>query len=96
MFFLRLVTVEEYPHESDFSFSLDKFAGMLSNFMETTKIRINGVYPDKEIAVAPLLSGRLIEGKEVIQKGEIFVPELLYSPVTDLELRARAVFLVEK
>ncbi len=54
-----------------------KFAGMFSNFMETTNIRINGVYPDKETAVAPLLPGRVKEGEKVIKKGEIFIPELL-------------------
>ena len=54
-----------------------KFAGMFSNFMETTNIRINGVYPDKETAVVPLLPGRVKQGKKEIQRGEIFVPELL-------------------
>jgi putative ABC transport system permease protein len=54
-----------------------KFAGMFSNFMETTNIRINGVYPEKETAVVPLLLGRVIKGEKAIQKGEIFIPELL-------------------
>lgn len=54
-----------------------KFAGMFSNFIETTNIRINGVYPEKETAVVPLLPGRVQQGRKEIQKGEIFVPELL-------------------
>ncbi|MBD3414687.1 MAG: FtsX-like permease family protein [Candidatus Aminicenantes bacterium] len=54
-----------------------KFAGMFSNFMETTNIRINGVYPDKETDVVPLLPGRVKQGEKVIKKGEIFIPELL-------------------
>jgi len=54
-----------------------KFAGMFSNFMETTNIRVNGVYPDKEEAVAPLLPGRVKQGEKVIKKGEMFIPELL-------------------
>ncbi len=54
-----------------------KFAGTFSNFMETTNIRINGVYPDKETAVVPLLPGRVKHGNKVIQKDEIFIPELL-------------------
>jgi len=54
-----------------------KFAGMFSNFMETTNIRVNGVYPDKEEAVVPLLSGRVKQGAKVIKKGEMFIPELL-------------------
>jgi len=54
-----------------------KFAGMFSNFMETTNIRVNGVFPDKEAEVIPLLVGRIKQGKKNIQKGEIFIPELL-------------------
>lgn len=54
-----------------------KFAGMFSNFMETTNIRVNGVYPDKEEAVVPLLPGRVKQGEKVIKKGEMFIPELL-------------------
>jgi putative ABC transport system permease protein len=54
-----------------------KFAGMFSNFMETTNIRVNGVYPDKEEAVVPLLPGRVKQGEEVIKKGEMYIPELL-------------------
>lgn len=54
-----------------------KFAGMFSNFMETTNIRINGVYPERETAVVPLLPGRVLKGTKTLQKGEIFVPELL-------------------
>lgn len=54
-----------------------KFAGMFSNFMETTNIRVNGVYPEKEEAVVPLLSGRVKQGEKVIKKGEMFIPELL-------------------
>jgi len=54
-----------------------KFAGMFSNFMETTNIRVNGVYPDEEEAVVPLLPGRVKQGEKVIKKGEMFIPELL-------------------
>ena len=54
-----------------------KFGGMFSNFVETTNIRINGVYPDKEIATVPLLSSRIIQGSKTILKGEILIPELL-------------------
>ena len=54
-----------------------KFGGMFSNFMETTNIRVNGVYPDKEIATVPLLLSRIKEGEKTIKKGEILIPELL-------------------
>jgi putative ABC transport system permease protein len=54
-----------------------KFGGMFSNFTETTNIRLNGVYPDREIKAAPLLMGRVAEGEKAIRKGEILIPELL-------------------
>jgi len=54
-----------------------KFGGMFSNFTETTNIRLNGVHPDLELATAPLLASRVVEGGKTIKKGEIWVPELL-------------------
>ena len=54
-----------------------KFGGMFSNFMETTNIRLNGVYPDKEFATVPLLPERIISGEKTLNKGDIMVPELL-------------------
>jgi putative ABC transport system permease protein len=45
--------------------------------METTNIRLNGVYPEKEIATVPLLTGRVSEGDKAIKKGEILIPDLL-------------------
>jgi putative ABC transport system permease protein len=54
-----------------------KFGGMFSNFVETTNIRLNGVYPDREFKTIPLLAGRISAGKKNIEKGEILVPVLL-------------------
>jgi putative ABC transport system permease protein len=54
-----------------------KFGGGFSNFAETTNIRLNGVYPDREMKTVPLLASRIIEGEKIIKKGEILVPELL-------------------
>ena len=54
-----------------------KFGGGFSNFAETTNIRLNGVYPEREFKTVPLLSSRIIEGKKRIEKGEIIVPVLL-------------------
>jgi putative ABC transport system permease protein len=54
-----------------------KFAGMFSNFVETTTIRLNGVYPEKESETVPLLLSRVLEGDKNIKKGEILIPELL-------------------
>ncbi|MEW6326505.1 MAG: FtsX-like permease family protein [Thermodesulfobacteriota bacterium] len=54
-----------------------KFGGMFSNFVETSNIRLNGIYPDKELKSVPLLASRVIEGKKILDKGEIWIPELL-------------------
>jgi putative ABC transport system permease protein len=54
-----------------------KFGGMFSNFVETTNIRLNGVYPDRELKTVPLLSSRISEGKAALEKGEIIIPALL-------------------
>lgn len=54
-----------------------KFGGMFSNFVETTNIRLNGVYPEKEMKTMPLFLSRIKEGGAILKKGEILVPELL-------------------
>ncbi|OGW38737.1 MAG: ABC transporter substrate-binding protein [Nitrospirae bacterium GWC2_56_14] len=54
-----------------------KFGAMFSTFVETTNIRLNGIYPEKEAAVVPLLRGRIIEGKKILERGDILIPELL-------------------
>ena len=37
-----------------------KFGALFSNFTETTNIRINGVYPEKEFAALPQMLSRII------------------------------------
>ncbi len=54
-----------------------KFGGMFSNFVETTNVRLNGVYPEDEFNTAPLFLSRIREGEKNIKPGEILVPELL-------------------
>jgi putative ABC transport system permease protein len=54
-----------------------KFGGMFSNFVETTNVRLNGVYPEDEIKTLPIFSSRIKEGNKIIRKGEILVPELI-------------------
>jgi putative ABC transport system permease protein len=54
-----------------------KFGGMFSNFVETTNIRLNGVYPDREFKTIPLLASRISAGKQSIEKGGILIPVLL-------------------
>jgi putative ABC transport system permease protein len=54
-----------------------KFGAMFSNFVETTNIRLNGVYPKQEFKTIPLLASRISAGKKTIEKGEILIPVLL-------------------
>lgn len=54
-----------------------KFGGMFSNFVETTNVRLNGVYPEKEMAAVPLLMRRVSDGEKTIRQGEILIPELI-------------------
>ncbi|MBN2370617.1 MAG: ABC transporter permease [Vicinamibacteria bacterium] len=56
-----------------------KFGGMFSTFVETTNIRLNGVYPDLELKTVPLLASRVTDGADdgTLNKGEIWVPELM-------------------
>ncbi len=54
-----------------------KFGGMFSNFVETTNIRLNGIYPEKEFRTVPLLAARIVEGKKTLGRGEIVIPLLL-------------------
>ena len=53
---------------------------MFSNFANTTSIRLNGVYPEREIATVPLVTNRVLEGGEkqpFVKRGFIQVPELI-------------------
>ncbi len=69
-------TMEDIPEIEAFSPRI-KFGGMFSNFIETTNIRVNGVYPEKEIATVPLFLSRIKQGEKSIKEGEILIPELL-------------------
>ncbi|MEA3435054.1 MAG: FtsX-like permease family protein [Thermodesulfobacteriota bacterium] len=68
--------ISDVPEIEAYSMRI-KFGGMFSNFVETTNIRLNGVYPEEEIKTVPLFSDRIMKGKKNIAKGEILVPELL-------------------
>jgi putative ABC transport system permease protein len=57
-----------------------KFGGLFSSFKETTNIRINGVYPEKEFATCPLMLSRILQGEKSVrslERGKILVPKLL-------------------
>ena len=46
-----------------------KFGGMFSNFIETTNIRLNGVYPEQEFRTVPLLPSRITNGQKSPEEG---------------------------
>jgi len=53
---------------------------MLSNYAETTNVRLNGVDPAKERAVAPLLPSRIKDAAykdALLKKGDVLLPEVL-------------------
>ncbi|MFH1137012.1 MAG: FtsX-like permease family protein [Pseudomonadota bacterium] len=57
-----------------------KLAAMLSNYETTTNVRLNGVDPDKEMAVAPDLVKRVMDRPEsgrLPARGEILIPDFL-------------------
>lgn len=59
-----------------------KFAGMFSDFKETTNIRLNGILPEREHRTVPLLADRFIEKaqddeKPLLTEGGILIPQLL-------------------
>lgn len=56
-----------------------KFGAMLSNYTETTNVRLNAVNPKQEMQTVPMLGDRIIEGEKdgLLAKGEILVPELI-------------------
>jgi len=57
-----------------------KFGAMLSNYAQTTNVRLNGVDPAKEQAVVPLLAARIKDAAHedsLLKKGEVLLPEVL-------------------
>src|SRR3989338_5776668 len=60
----RLETILNSQSEVEAYSPRVKFGGGFSNFAETTNIRLNGVYPEREFKTVPLLSSRIIEGKK--------------------------------
>jgi putative ABC transport system permease protein len=68
--------INEIPDIETYSKRI-KFGGMFSNFVETTNVRLNGVYPEDEVKTVPLFLSRIREGEKTIKPGEILVPELL-------------------
>jgi putative ABC transport system permease protein len=49
---------------------------LVSNYMDTTNIKLSAIDPEAEKVVTPLLSGRITSGK-FLKKGEILLPNLV-------------------
>jgi putative ABC transport system permease protein len=57
-----------------------KFAAMLSNYAQTTNVRLNGVDPAQEQSVVPLLAARIkatAHENTLLKTGEVLLPEVV-------------------
>jgi len=55
-----------------------KFGAMLSNYVETSNVRLNAIEPEREHATVPLLAGRIQGAKsKIFARGELLIPEIL-------------------
>jgi putative ABC transport system permease protein len=57
-----------------------KFGAMLSNYAQTTNVRLNGIDPVKEQAAVPLLAARIKNAAHpdlLLQEGEVLLPEVI-------------------
>ena len=57
-----------------------RFGAMLSNYAQTTNVRLNGIDPAREIAAVPLLASRIQEAAHtdiLLKPGEVLLPEVL-------------------
>jgi putative ABC transport system permease protein len=71
--------LQSMPEVAAFSERI-KFGALFSNFAETTNVRVNGVYPEKEFSVSTQMLSRITQGEKnlaALQPGKILVPELL-------------------
>lgn len=67
--------LDTYPEIEAYSKRI-LFAGMLSNYAETTNVKLVAIHPDKEYRVLPLLKDRLQEGEFLKEEG-ILIPDLI-------------------
>lgn len=57
-----------------------RFGAMLSNYEQTTNVRLNGIDPELEDKVVPQLKARVrngTPGAPLLQRGEVLLPELI-------------------
>ncbi|MCK5795630.1 MAG: ABC transporter permease [Deltaproteobacteria bacterium] len=72
-----VATLKNLPQVEAIS-SRIKFGAMLSNYVETTHIRLTAINPKQEHLALPLLAGR-IKGSDIksLTRGQILIPEIL-------------------
>ena len=61
-----------------------KFGAMFSNYTETTSVRVNGIDPETEVKVTPLLAERQLDGERkgpLLKRGEMLVPVLVVEVI---------------
>jgi len=75
--FVKIDEILKNSKEVEASSPRIKFGALFSNFVESTNIRLNGVYPEREFKTVPLLPSRISKGSKGIKKGEILIPALL-------------------
>jgi len=54
-----------------------RLGGMISNYTETTNLRLYGISPEQEYKTVPLLPKRILSGSADLKPGQILVPSLL-------------------
>lgn len=72
-------TLSQEPGVEAFSPRI-KFGAMLSNYAQTTNVRLNGIDPAKEQAAVPLLKSRIKDAAHadvLLNPGEVLLPEML-------------------
>lgn len=67
--------LDRIPEIEAYSFRI-LMGGMLSNYADSTSIKIAAIDPEKEPAVTPLLKDRLAKGT-FLKKGEILIPDII-------------------
>ena len=69
--------LDQNPFIESYTFRL-KLGAMLSNYVSSTNVRLNGIDPKKEVASLPLFAARIKGSNPVsLEQGSIIVPELV-------------------
>jgi len=68
--------LKETPGVETFSMRI-RLGGMISNYTETTNLRLYGIDPVREYKTVPLLPKRIISGSSDLPPGHILVPQML-------------------